>query len=409
VHAETNFPREDVMKRFLLPLFILMIGACASRTAPGQETMSPQPSATGSASAETTIPLVENPGSPPASQREFPLTDFSRSIVDFEEILSGGPQKDGIPAVDDPRYVSIDEADEWIDPAEAVLVIEIEGEARIYPVQILMWHEIVNDTVGGVPVAATYCPLCNSGLAFDRRFDGQVLDFGTSGRLRFSNMVMYDRQSETWWQQAEGRGLVGRYAGATLRQVPMLMVPWEDARKRYEQAKVVSRTTGYSRPYGRNPYTGYDSSAFPFLFRGPEISGDNSPMTRVVAVSNNGATEAFTYPVLQEQKVVNVELGGEPIVVIWRPGTASALDSSSVSGGKDVGSANGFKALVDGRQLTFVAQRDRVIDEETESVWDVTGTAVAGRLKGKSLEPIVSVQHFWFSWTAFEVPTGSSS
>jgi hypothetical protein len=387
----------------LLAMTILVAAACASRTALPEETTGTTIQ-TSAAYEGSDMPLVEDPGSPPASEQEFPMTDFSRSLVHYDQILSGGPPKDGIPAIDDPQHVSVREAARWIDPTEAVLAIEIGGEAGIYPVQILMWHEIVNDTVGGVPVAATYCPLCNSGLAFDRRFDGRVLDFGTTGRLRFSNLIMYDRQTETWWQQAEGRALVGRYAGAELRQIPLLMVPWQDAVKRYPEARVLSRATGHNRPYGNNPYTGYDSSAFPFLFRGPEIDGDNSPMTRVVAVSNNGATEAFTYPALQEQKVVNQELGGEPIVVIWRPGTASALDSSAVSSGRDVGSANGFKAVVDNRRLTFVPRGDGVVDEQTGSVWDVTGTAVSGALEGKSLEPLVSVQHFWFSWTAFEVP-----
>ncbi|NIN68937.1 MAG: DUF3179 domain-containing protein, partial [Anaerolineae bacterium] len=141
----------------------------------------------------------------------------------YSEILSGGPPKDGIPAIDAPKFISVEEADEWLQPQEPVVLVQVGDDARAYPIQILMWHEIVNDTIGEVPVAVTYCPLCNTGVAFERTFDGQVLDFGTTGRLRYSNLIMYDRQTETWWQQATGEGIVGEYALRQLTFVPASM------------------------------------------------------------------------------------------------------------------------------------------------------------------------------------------
>ena len=151
--------------------------------------------------------------------QEWPQTDFSRSTVDFAEILSGGPPKDGIPALDAPAFLPA--ADESaLDDREPVLTLELGGEVRTYPIRYLMWHEIANDTVAGVPVAVTFCPLCNTAMVFDRRLNGATLSFGVSGKLRASDMVMYDRETESWWQQALGQGIVGTYSGARLTQIP---------------------------------------------------------------------------------------------------------------------------------------------------------------------------------------------
>ena len=129
-------------------------------------------------------------------------TDFSKRTVPMEELMAGGPSKDGIPAIDHPKFETVTQADRWLGKRKPVAVVEINGKAKAYPLQILIWHEIVNDVVGETPVVVTFCPLCNTTLAFDRRFDGRVLDFGTTGYLRHSDLVMYDRQTETWWQQS---------------------------------------------------------------------------------------------------------------------------------------------------------------------------------------------------------------
>ena len=339
---------------------------------------------------------------PRGAEREF-ITDFSRATIDYDEVISGGPPKDGIPAIDSPDLVSISEADQWLQQSESVFVVASpSGEAHVYPVQILIWHEIVNDQIGDFPVTVTYCPLCNTGVAFLRLFNQQALDFGVSGRLRYSNMIMYDRQTETWWQQATGGGVAGLYAGGQLTTVPMLLLAWEDVKRRYPNAEVLSRDTGFSRPYGRNPYVGYDSSRNPFLYRGPTVDEDFDPLTRVLSVYINDESNGYAYDVLQEQRVVNDMLGGEPLVVIWQPGVSSPLDNARVDQGRDVGTANAFSSIVGGRTLNFSLRGNDIVDEETESVWDVTGTALAGDLEGTRLEPVVGIQHFWFSWTAFD-------
>jgi len=343
-------------------------------------------------------PLLENSGfrSAPGFR-----TDFSRSTIPYSDVVSGGPPKDGIPAIDLPFFESIAEADEWLAEDEPVFVVSAGGETHIYPVQIVTYHEIVNDVVGDIPVTVTFCPLCNSGLTFRREFNGQLLDFGTTGRLRLSNLIMYDRQSETWWQQATGEGLVGRYAGFRLELYPMMMMPWDRAKDRFTDATVLSQDTGYNRPYGNNPYSGYDTSRQPFLYLGPRTPGPFTSMDRVIEVVQGDESAAFPYPVLEEERVIQRDIGGKSIVVFWEAGTASALDTRNIANGRDVGSANAFSAEVDGRALTFETQSNGFRDAETGSRWDAFGVATSGELKGTALQPVVGVQHFWFSYSAF--------
>ena len=343
---------------------------------------------------------------PPAgAELEF-RTDFSRHSVHYAEILSGGPPKDGIPSIDLPRFETVEQADAWIGPLEPVVLLSHGDDTRAYPLQILTWHEIVNDVVGGRPVLITFCPLCNTAIAFNRSLEGQVLDFGTTGRLRYSNLIMYDRQTETWWQQASGEAIAGELTGAQLEFLPASIVAWQDFKDAYPAGLVLSRDTGHSRPYGQNPYLGYDDvDNSPFLYRGPVTSDRLLPMARVLAVEIGGEAVAFPYETLQSLGAVNAQVGGEAIVVLWAPGTASALDGASLSAGRDVGTAAAYSRSVDGRILTFAFDGSSIHDQETGTHWDVLGRAVEGGLAGMSLQPLVSVNHFWFSWAAFKPGT----
>jgi thiol-disulfide isomerase/thioredoxin len=343
---------------------------------------------------------------PPAGAESQFKTDFTKHSVPYDEILSGGPPKDGIPAIDAPRFVSVEEADEWLEPQEPVILVEVGDVEKAYPIQILMWHEIVNDVIGDTPVTVTFCPLCNTGIAFERMFGGQVLDFGTTGRLRFSNLVMYDRQTETWWQQATGEGIAGEFTGRQLTFVPAAMIAWEDFKETYPDGDVLSRETGHNRDYGRNPYTGYDDvNRSPFLYDGPETPEALPPMARVVTVELGDEAVAYPFDRLQAVRVVNDDVGGVPIVVLWAPGTASALDAGSVAGGADVGAATTYSRELDGETLTFVVQNDHIIDDKTGTEWDVLGQGIGGPLAGRQLDPVVSINHFWFSWAAFRPET----
>jgi thiol-disulfide isomerase/thioredoxin len=342
---------------------------------------------------------------PPAGAAVQFRTDFSKHSVPYGEFLSGGPPKDGIPAIDEPQYTSIEAADAWLEPQEPVILVEIGDAARAYPLQILMWHEIANDTLGGAPIAVTFCPLCNTAIVFDRRIDGEATTFGTTGRLRFSNLVMYDRRTESWWQQATGEAVAGEHTGKQLEFLPAAIISWEDFKEAHPEANVLSRDTGFNRSYGRNPYAGYDDvNQTPFLYDGPRTPGRLLPMERVVTVELNGEPVAYPYTLMQEVHVVNDVVGREPIVVLWEAGTASALDSGSVAQGRDVGTVNTFSRNLDDRTLVFRYDGERIVDG-TGSEWNVLGRAISGPLEGRSLAPVVNVNHFWFSWAAFKPET----
>jgi hypothetical protein len=385
-------------------LLALFLSACAAPQSPTEitPTASPAEPTTGT----ITPPELAGEQPPLGAERSF-TTDFSRHTVSYSEILSGGPPKDGIPAIDQPQFVGTEAADAWLNPQEPVIALQIGPAAKAYPIQILTWHEIVNDELNGTPVAVTFCPLCNTAIAFERQFDGQVLDFGTTGLLRLSNLIMYDRQTETWWQQATGEGIAGQYAGEQLAFLPAPIISWQDFKSSFPEGQVLARETGYARSYGRNPYGGYDDiNNIPFLFRGPDNSDRLPPMQRVLTIDRGAEAAAYPYDTLSQSRVINDEVAGEPVAVFWVPGTQSAFsDLNNPALYREVGAANAFSRMVDGQELTFRAEGEQIMDEQTGSEWNVLGQAVAGELTGAQLDAVVSINHFWFSWAAFRPET----
>jgi len=333
-------------------------------------------------------------------------TDFSRHSVPYRDIISLGIPRDGIAPIGNPRFIAVSEGNEWLADQEAVVFVEVGSDERAYPVQILTWHEIVNDMVGGVPLVITYCPLCNSAIAFERSVAGQILEFGNTCRLYYSNLILYDRQSQSWWQQASGEAIAGKLTGTRLIFRPAPIISWAEFKAAYPDGKVLSRDTGYERTYGRNPYVGYDDVTNPpQYYAGPETPDAMAPVARVLGIDLGSQSVAYPYDLLQRVRVVNDRVGGTDVVVMWAPGTASALDALSVSTGREVGAANAFARALGGRTLTFALEGSRVLDLETRSEWDLLGRAVSGKLVGEKLTPIVAVNHFWFSWSAFRPGT----
>jgi hypothetical protein len=313
-------------------LTVLLLGLALLAAGCGGERSSPSPEAGG----ETTR-ADEGLQVP----REGWKTDFTKHTVPLDEFLGGGPGKDGIPAIDEPKFESVAEADDWIAAREPVIEFGLDGEARAYPLQILIWHEIVNDAVAGTPVAVTFCPLCNTALVFDRRLEGRTLDFGTTGNLRNSDLVMYDRQTESWWQQFGGEAVVGELAGAELPQLPARIVAWEDFASRHPDGDVLSRDTGVSRSYGQNPYAGYDDvDSTPFF--GAANAGDDRlpPKERVVYVERGDGAVAVPLSWLAREKRVVLEVGGERLEVVFTGTANSALDSADIAEGVQVASAD---------------------------------------------------------------------
>ncbi|MCI0689373.1 MAG: DUF3179 domain-containing protein [Sporichthyaceae bacterium] len=368
------------------------------------------PPAGGGAATPGEAPVVL-PQSSPGPREDVPSAldnmrnpAFPPPLIDPDKIESGGPPPDGIPAIDQPTFLRADAVD-WLADTEAVLVLTVSGETRAYPVQVMVWHEIVNDTVGAVPVAVTYCPLCNSGVAFDRRAAGRLLSFGTSGRLYADNLVMYDRQTQSLWPQLTFTASVGVLTGTRLTPHVLQTVAWREFRVAYPQAWVLSRETGHPRAYGRNPYVGYDDPDGGLLVPIPGLDQRERLKERVIGIGEGAAAVAVLRSSVAAAGVLEVTVDGRVLVVWHRPGQASALDGRTVGGGRDIGTVGVFDPVLDGRRLRFALVGDGFRDEQTSSSWDVLGRAVGGPLTGRALTPVTHLDTFWFAWVAFQPQT----
>ena len=331
-------------------------------------------------------------------------TDWSKHSIEYHDLLSGGPPRDGIPPIDQPKFIENQLAAQWLKPNDPVIALEINGDARAYPLQILTWHEIINDVVGEIAVTITFCLLCNSAIVFKRNHQGITYDFGTSGLLRHSDLVMYDRQTESLWQQFTGEAIVGVMTGEQLMMIPSGLIGFEQFQAAYPAGKILSKETGYFREYGRNPYPGYDDIRNnPFLFRDP-LDERLPAMARVVTVSDGKYHNAYPVELLEKLGVIHHQLGNQAVVIFHQDGVSSALDTTRIANGDDVGATGVFVPLVGKQELTFIKER-RFVDEQTGSHWNIVGQAILGPLKGKQLERLVHADQFWFSWGAFRPDT----
>ena len=408
-----------------------LVAACGSAASPGgaPKTLSITESSTPTESAQATN--TESPTTPnartsqsntltaevvpdPDFQEELKRarlstrgwkTDFSLHTVPFNDIFSGGVPRDGIPSIDGPKFIDPETATGWLSDPEPVVSFQLNGDARVYPLKILTQHEIVNDQFDGVPVAVTFCPLCNTAVVFDRRLEGTVYEFGVSGNLRKSDLIMYDRLTQTWWQQLTGEAIVGELAGKRLTFLPASIISFGDFKAANPQGQVLSRDTGYARNYDRLPYGGYDQvDNPPFLFMG-DLDGRLLPKERVAALTIGDVDAAFPFTLLETERVVNYTVGGLDVVVLFKPGTLSVFNSLLIGGPKAVGATGVFETNLDGRPLTFSRQGDSFVDNETGSVWNILGQATQGPLTGEALTPIIHGNHFWFTWGAFKPDT----
>lgn len=339
-----------------------------------------------------TLALLLATGGPPEAGGPGEGAGPDRLSEFADNIVSGGPPRDGIPPIENPRYVSVDEASEFLADGDVVFVLEYGGETRIYPQMILVWHEIVNDVIGGELISVTYCPLTGSVIAFRGVVGGLVTTFGTSGKLLNSNLVMYDRATESLWPQILGVAVTGPLRGYELDAIPLLWTRWGRAKTAYPDAKVLSLDTGYSRPYGRDPYgsylqegTYYDSGGPIF----PVMSVDDrlEPKEVVVGIRVGGEAIAVTKRLVEKEKVVNTVVGGERVVLIYDD---------------DLGGVRAFYSRAGGRDLTFVYEGGNITDLETGSTWSPLGYSRSGELKGSRLERVsFSMEVMWFAWSAF--------
>ncbi|MGI9647583.1 MAG: DUF3179 domain-containing protein [Acidimicrobiia bacterium] len=332
-------------------------------------------------------------------------TDFSLTTIEYDELLIGIrslPIRDRIPPIDSPRFEPAVDGQHIAD-REPGLALQIGDDARFYPLSILTAHEIVNDVVGGQPVAVTFCPLCNSAIVFDRVFEGEELRFGVSGLLRNSDLVMWDNHTESLWQQLTGEGLVGAHAGDQLTFIPSTISSFEDFKRQHPAGLVLDADQGFGRRYGHNPYVGYSSRSAPYGFFDQNDLDDRFPaLERVVNVTLGDTAKAYPFSVIAASPAINDTVAGSDIVVLWGGDTADALDAGEIVLAEGIGTGIAFNRAVGDQVLTFTAVGDGAfVDDETGSVWDLNGTALTGPLAGTQLEPVVHGNEFWFAWAAF--------
>ncbi len=332
-------------------------------------------------------------------------TNFDKKTIDLAELMSGGPPKDGIPAIFIPKFETQSDAANWLDDKEPVITLEIEGEAKAYPLSILIWHEIANDKVGNVPVVVSFCPLCYSAIVYDRRVSGVTPLFGVSGLLRMSDLVMYDNVTESFWQQFTGEAIVGDMVGSKLDFIPAQIISFKQFKDAYPSGAVLSKETGYERDYGRNPYVGYDDiDQSPFLYK-EEIDNRLPPNEKVIAIKKGGLIKAYPHSITLKERVINDKIGEKHVVVFHGDGAVSALDESNISDSKVVGSTGVFNPVVNGNALTFKYEDGFFIDKETGTKWDITGNVIEGELRGTQLKRINHGDYFAFAWLAFKPET----
>jgi hypothetical protein len=369
-----------------------------------QPATTPEPGITVSPS----IPVMN----PEINLREWRSTNFRRYVtgLDPREFFAAGSGKNGIQPVYQPQFVSIQEAQtwEWMTPTHPVVVLELNGDPRAYPIGIVNAHEVVNDVVGGEPVLVTYSPLTYSSVGFKRTVEGAVLTFGATGVLRNSNLVLWDDRTESWWQQATGQALIGDMAGAALELVPVFVTSMAEFAQTYPEGKVLSQQSVdpyYLQLYGKTPYLGYDApNNPPFAFYG-ELDPRMNPVERVIGLQTGDTAIAFPFSVLRTQRIVHTSVGRQPVVVFWEAGTLSALDKEEIPTSRDVGSAAAFDPTVNGQALTFTFQDGVFRDEQTGSTWSLLGKALSGPLAGTQLTALDAENGMWFYWAAFHPDT----
>jgi Protein of unknown function (DUF3179) len=315
------------------------------------------------------------------------------NIVPLDQIVNGGPPPDGIPSIDNPKFTSVQEADEkFLEDSDLVVGLNINGDIKAYPLQILVWHEIVNDIVGKTPIAVTYCPLCFTNQVFNRTMnDGQILEFGTSGKLYNSNLVMYDRTTKSLWSQAMAQAIIGELAGIKLDRIPFDVAYWKEWKQLYPYSQVLSRDTGSTRPYGADPYADYYTNGdvlFPVSIR-----DDRSGLKEIViGFENKGQYKAYKIKDVEKSKVVNDEVNSKPIALFSvNPFMTRA-----------------YNPVVDGEitlQFEYNPKNNTFIDKQTRSQWNFDGKALDGQMKGKQLQRLPFDEGFWFEWVAFHPST----
>ncbi|MCH8914677.1 MAG: DUF3179 domain-containing protein [Thaumarchaeota archaeon] len=314
-------------------------------------------------------------------------TNGVKHIIPLDKIKGGGPPKDGIPSIDNPVFTNVQDS-QFMSDFDTVIGLEINGEVKAYPIFILVWHEIINDNVGGTPVAVTYCPLCYTNQVFERVIDGQVVEFGTSGKLYNSNLLMYDRLTESYWSQALGMAVKGELSGYQLDLIPFDVITWGDWKTLHPDTLVLTTDTGHIRSYTTDPYGSYYTEPrimFPVEHRDDRMH----PKEIILGFNQDGIYKAYKQNDIESNIIINDYIGEIPVMLV------SLFSQNS----------RAFERTLDDHVLDFVYVDNKIIDTQTNSEWNYDGLSISGEYEGKQLERIPIEPGFWFAWVAFHPET----
>ncbi len=323
----------------------------------------------------------------PVSTPTIMETNGQKHIIPLDKIKGGGPPKDGIPSIDNPNFAEITNS-QFVSDSDVVIGLEINGDARAYPLFILVWHEIVNDNVGGTPVAVTYCPLCYTNQVFERVIDGNEVEFGTSGKLYQSNLLMYDRWTESYWSQGLGMAVTGELSGMKLKAIPFDVITWGDWKKLHPDTLVLTTDTGHLRSYATDPYGDYYTDPR-VIFPVDNMDDRMHPKEIILGFHEDGIYKAYKQNDVELHNVINDNVGETSLMLV------SLFSQNS----------RAFDRDLNGEILEFEFVDGKIIDTKTESVWNYDGLAISGPMEGSHLTRLSMEPGFWFSWVAFHPDT----
>ena len=338
-------------------------------------------------SAQITVISSDVLDNPISSELVMMETDGVKHLIPLEKIKGGGPPKDGIPSIDHPVFADVANS-KFMSNSDTVIGLEINGEAKAYPLFILVWHEIVNDRVGGIPVSVTYCPLCYTNQVFERIINGEEVEFGTSGKLYNSNLLMYDRYTESYWSQALGMAVKGELTGYQLDLVPFDVITWGDWKQLHPDTKVLTTDTGHIRSYATDPYGNYYTEPrimFPVEYRNDRLP----PKEIIIGFNEDGVYKAYKQNDIESNIIINDSIGETPIMLV------SLFSENS----------RAFERTINDNTLNFVYEDGKILDIQTNSEWNYDGLSVSGELEGTQLERMPIEPGFWFEWIAFHPET----
>ncbi|MFB5634229.1 MAG: DUF3179 domain-containing protein [Candidatus Nitrosomaritimum aestuariumsis] len=368
--------------KIIVPLAVIGIVVIAS-VAMMLGDSTPQTTIVSEPTTESNVTVSEGP----ASTLTIMETDGQKHIIPLDKIKGGGPPKDGIPSIDDPKFTEIS-GSQFVSDSDVVIGLEINGDARAYPLFILVWHEIVNDVVGGTPVAVTYCPLCYTNQVFERIVNGNEVEFGTSGKLYQSNLLMYDRWTDSYWSQGLGMAVTGKLSGIQLKTIPFDVITWGDWKKLHPDSLVLTTDTGHLRSYATDPYGDYYTDPR-IIFPVDNMDDRMHPKEIILGFHEDGIYKAYKQNDVELHNVINDNIGETSLMLV------SLFSQNS----------RAFDRNLNGEILQFQYVDGKITDAKTESVWSYDGLAISGPLEGNYLTRISMEPGFWFSWVAFHPDT----